>query len=62
MVIKQSLVRYSIAGFFILAMLLGGGTIYLVVQGVLPVSQISKDCSPAAPAREAGRAGSGKVK
>jgi len=36
MVIKRSLVRYSIAAFFILAMLLGGSTIYLVVQGVLP--------------------------
>lgn len=36
MVIKRSPVRYSIAAFFILAMLLGGGAIYLVVQGVLP--------------------------
>jgi membrane protease YdiL (CAAX protease family) len=36
MVIKRGLVRYSVAAFFILAMLLGGGTIYLVVQGVLP--------------------------
>ena len=28
--------RYPIAAFFILAMVLGSGTVYLVVQGVLP--------------------------
>lgn len=30
------IVRYSVAMFFILAMVLGAGTMYLVVQGVLP--------------------------
>ena len=34
--LDRSLVRYSVAAFFILAMVLGGGTVYLVVQGVLP--------------------------
>ena len=28
--------RYSVAAFFILAMVLGAGAVYLVVQGVLP--------------------------
>ena len=28
--------RYPVAAFFILAMVLGGGTVYLVVQGILP--------------------------
>jgi membrane protease YdiL (CAAX protease family) len=28
--------RYSVAAFFILAMILGAGTVYLVVQGILP--------------------------
>jgi membrane protease YdiL (CAAX protease family) len=32
----RSLVRYSVAAFFILAMILGAGTVYLVVQGILP--------------------------
>jgi membrane protease YdiL (CAAX protease family) len=32
----RSLVRYSVAVFFILAMILGAGTVYLVVQGILP--------------------------
>jgi membrane protease YdiL (CAAX protease family) len=30
------IVRYSVAAFFILAMVLGAGTLYLVVQGILP--------------------------
>ena len=34
--LDRSLVRYSVAAFFTLAMVLGGGTVYLVVQGVLP--------------------------
>lgn len=34
--LDRSLVRYSVAAFFILAMVLGGGTVYLVVRGVLP--------------------------
>lgn len=32
----RSLVKYSVATFFILAMILGAGTVYLVVQGILP--------------------------
>ena len=34
--LDRSLVRYSVATFFILAMILGAGTVYLVVQGILP--------------------------
>ena len=29
-------IRYSVAAFYILAMLIGAGTVYLVVQGILP--------------------------
>lgn len=30
------IIRHSVAAFFILAMLLGGGTVFLVVKGILP--------------------------
>ena len=38
--LDRSLVRYSVAAFFILAMVLGAGTVYLIVQGVLPAGII----------------------
>jgi hypothetical protein len=35
-ILDRSPGRYSVAAFFVLAMVLGAGTVYLVVQGILP--------------------------